>query len=84
MASKSKGSSKMSGLSVEKMEGKKMKDIITTAIFLAIVFLMTVVAFADDVCGCTRESEDPICIAYYELKDQGFDVRVTCEKKEEK
>ena len=51
-------------------------------LFLIVLLLSSSAAYAEDLCGCTRKSKDPVCVAYYELLDEGFDVRVTCEKKE--
>jgi len=51
-------------------------------LILICLLLISSAAYAEDLCGCTRESKDPVCVAYYELLDEGFDVRVTCEKKE--
>ncbi len=50
-------------------------------------FILVSPVFADDPCACTRETEDRVCKAYYELLDIGFEgmkVKVTCEPKEKK
>lgn len=45
--------------------------------YLMIAFLLlTTNAFADE-CGCTKDSNDPVCQAYFELKNE-YDVRVIC------
>jgi len=55
-----------------------------TIISIIISFILVTPALADHLCGCTRETEDPICKAYYEVLDIGLKVKVTCEKKEKK
>ncbi len=50
-----------------------------SAFIMAVIGLLIAVSAHADQCGCTRESKEEVCIAYYELADQDFDVRVTCE-----
>jgi len=73
---------------IDSHEVKKQNDsgvIAGVCIILAmfIVFIASLVGATEmpELCGCTRESKDSVCKAYYELKDAGLDVKVVCREK---
>lgn len=63
-----------------------MRNIIEWALCISIIIFallfLTCSQVQADQCGCTRESDDKICIAYYELTDDpimaDIKIEVTC------
>lgn len=74
-----------SGMTMKALMEKAIDSIKIKGVFAVMLFVLSTPAFADDLCGCTKLSEDPVCKAYFELKElfqgeEGVGVKLTCEK----
>lgn len=52
-------------------------------IIILIMLFATPVNAMEDKCVCSRESTDPVCVAYYELLDadiEGMSVKLVCKE----